>query len=160
MNQPQEGAESILDHAKPVDARVGLSFWQMCKLKAWDAAVGVIASVPLVLVFLHTAKPAEAPALSVTAVAAPTSEPVQTAETPNEPHTTPKKIAFKAIKTPARSSNSSEFDDVLGDFIAKIEREKAQIAAVNVAPAMPAPSASNLKQDFQSRLFNFERKIP
>jgi hypothetical protein len=155
MNQAQEGAESILDYAKPVNSSAGASFWQMCKLKAWDAAVGLIASVPLVLVFLHTAKPVEvpiAPTVAVGAVVA--SEPIQTTEAAIRPQFTPKKIAPKTIKTPARDTNS---DDILGEFITKLEREKAAKASVN---AVPAPSASNLEQDFDSRLFNFERKIP
>jgi hypothetical protein len=158
MNQPQEGAESILDYAKPVHARTGASFWQMCKLKAWDAAVGLIASVPLVLVFLHTAKPVEVP--TAPAVAAVAAVAAQTDETPQWPQTTPKKIARKAIKPPTVGANFPVSDDVLGEFIAELARKKANPLPKKPKNKEPAPSASNLEQDFESRLFNFERKIP
>lgn len=152
MNQAQEGAESVLDYAKPVDVRISASFWQMCKLKAWDAAVGLIASVPLVLVFLHTAKPIVAPTAPAVAVVA--SEPIQATEAAIGLQITTKKIAPKAIKTPARGANS---DDILGEFITQLEREKALKAK---SSHVPDTSASILEQEFETRLSNFERKIP
>jgi hypothetical protein len=170
MNAPQEGAESILDYSKPTEP-VNLTFWQTCKAHPWQAMVALLLVLALIAAIFSAStlkKPFESvldrqphvattPVVTpvVTPVAAP--EPAQTSEIPSQPQITPKKIARKAIKTSASGANLPVSDDVLGDFIAELERKKANPLLKNKEPA---PSASNLEQDFESRLFNFERKIP
>lgn len=169
----QEGAESILDHANPSRPTepVNLTFWQTCKAHPWPAAAALLVVLGLAAVVLGACvpkKPYESVLETQTSAAIvqlATPEFAQTAETPIQPQfipkNTPKKIARQAINTPASGANLAVSDDastdILGDFIAQIEREKAQKPPVN---AVPAPSASNLEQDFETRLFNFERKIP
>lgn len=164
MNQPQEGAESILDHSlpsKPTEP-VNLTFWQTCKVHPWPAAVACLFLVALIGGIFWAASPTNPPAkrtveTAVTAAPVVAPEPMQTAEIPNQPQIIPKKIARKAINTPASGANLTVSDDVLGDFITELERKKANPLPKNKEPA---PSASNLEQDFETRLFNFERKIP
>ncbi len=159
MNQPQEGAESILDHTKPTEP-VNLTFWQTCKANPWPACVAFAVVLGLLLMVFWPKKTYESvlgttPYVTPVSVLAP--EPTLNAESAYQPQITPKKIARKAIKTLASGANLPVSDDVLGDFIAELERKKANPLLKNKEPA---PSASNLEQDFDSRLFNFERKIP
>jgi hypothetical protein len=166
MNQVQDGAESILDHAKPTEP-VNLTFWQTCKAHPLPAVVALLVILALVAAIFSAStpkKPFESvldrqPHVAIAPVATPVAAPVpaQTSKTPNQPQFTPKKIARQAIKTLASGANLPVSDDVLGDFIAELERKKANPLLKNKEPA---PSASNLEQDFDSRLFNFERKIP
>lgn len=165
MNQVQEGAESILHHAKPTEP-VNLTFWQTCKAHPWLASTaGLVfaALVAIVIVFALGldigAKKADATPIATVAVqteAVP--ELVSTVEAPLQPHAKPsftaknhpKKIAPKAINTPATGANSG---DILGDFIADLEHKNRQTKE-------PAQSATSFEQDFETRLFNFERLIP
>lgn len=166
MNQPQEGAESILHYAKPTEP-VNLTFWQTCKAHPWKTAFNLLFVLSLVVnvyVFFEPKKPYESVldtqlSASIRQLATPESvqPPAAQSQPQIKPKITPKKIAHKAINTPASGANLPVSDDVLGDFIAELERKKANPLPKNKEPA---PSASNLEQEFESRLFNFERKIP
>jgi hypothetical protein len=161
MNQPQEGAESILDYTKPTEP-VNLTFWQTCKAHPLPAMVALLVILALVAT-ISFASSSKKPSESVLETQTPAAIAVDAEPTDvvpggrYQPQFTPKKIAHKAIKTPASGANLPVSDDVLGDFIAELEQKKA-----NPLPKKkePAPSASNLEQEFDSRLFNFERSIP
>jgi hypothetical protein len=154
MNQAQEGAENLLDYAKPTEP-VNLTFWQTCKAHPWPACVAFAVVLGLLSVVFW---PKDKPEPHKPAVV---SAPTPSAESALQPAITPKKIARQATKMPSRGADlpadKAVSDDVLGDLIAEIERKRER---KKLQPIEPAPSASLLEQDFESRLFNFERKIP
>jgi hypothetical protein len=163
MNQPQEGAESLLDYAKPTEP-VNLTLWQTCKAHPLPAVVALLIVIALIVGVYWASSPTNS--LTKRAIATETlpvvaPEIAQTAEIPQELQATPKKIARQATKTLARDTDlladKAVSDDVLGNFIAEIELKRER---KKLKPIEPALSASLLEQDFETRLFNFERSIP
>lgn len=144
MNQPQEGAESILDHTKPTEP-VNLTFWQTCKAHPWPAAAALLVVLGLVAALFSACTPKNPPAAAKALVQATTqAEPEQTTEAKIQPRMTPKKIALKATNTPASGANLPASDEALSEFITQLEQEQAHVAT---EAAVPAPSASYFEQD-------------
>jgi hypothetical protein len=163
MNQAQEGADSLLDYTKPTEP-VNLTLWQTCKVHPLPAVVALLIVIALIVGVYWASSPTNS--LTKRAIATETlpvvaPEIAQTAEIPQELQATPKKIARQATKTLARDTDlpadKAVSDDILGDFIADLERKKALPAS---KPKEPALFSSLLEQDFETRLFNFERSIP